>query len=856
MSFSRLPTFASPLNYSLSLKPSLETFNCEGTVTISVRVSKATSYLQLHLEELDVKDVQVTLENGDRVNGLKLRYDDKWNWVFVDFPTEISPQVVKLTFIYSFKHLDRLNGFYRSSYKDIDGNNKYLLTTFLCPTYARRVLPCWDEPIYKASFEVTLEVKKGLTSLSNMPVIQVEGTDITTIYTYAPSPVMSTYLLAFAVGEFEYIEKKTTSGIPIRVYTVMGKKEQGSFALELAVKALEWYNEWFDIKYVLPKVDLIAIPDFSMNAMENWGLVSYREVALLIDPKSSSISQKSRVALVVAHELAHFWFGDLVTMDWWTDLWLNEGFATFMEYVFVDHQNPEFQVWLHFLSYELERGFCLDHLHSTHSIEIEITNPNELDEIYDAITYSKGCCVNRMLYDYLGKDVYRAGLVKYLKKFQFKNTVTADLWEALGESSNQDVKTMMSKWTQQAGFPLIQVSEEHYGDKRTITVKQQRFLADGTTDNTIWHVPINVITSSNKEFKFLLTKQQDTFEMDNIKADEYIKVNSNCSGFYRVMYSEDATTKLITHFDNLSTADRFGIASDLFVLANAGKVTVAPFLDLLKTKKTDYVVLAILDRGISALNNVIGHVGDEDLHNKFKKFVLKSFKWIADELGWDKKEGEFALLSTLRSLIFTRLAACGDKNTINKALALFDDYITNGTPLNPDLRFFIFATTVKHRADGVEQVMKILEKREFPEVVRDAIIAVGQTNEAQKLEMVYNSAVINGNVKNQDLAYMFSGTINTKTGQEFYWNFFKKNLKLIVNKFGSVNSNLFIHTLKSTGLLQSSSEFITEFETFCNANFDHDQLKILDRTVKQTIEYVKINNQLRQCIPDVKKYLN
>ncbi|CAD5225948.1 unnamed protein product [Bursaphelenchus xylophilus] len=857
--FSKLPTFAYPTAYSIYLKPDINTFNCLGKVTITINIVESTNLLQLHAEKLKFTDVSLVLESGKALERPSLRFDETWSLLFVDLGSKIEPQLIKLTFEYEFTLNEHLNGFYRSNYKDSEGKQKCLLSTFLCPTYARKVFPCYDEPIYKATFQVELEVSKGLTALSNMPVESQIEKDDTKLFKYVTSPPMSTYLVAFAVGELEYIEETASNGIPIRVYTTPGKQKQGKYALEVALKALVWYEKWFNIPYSLPKCDLIAIPDFTMGAMENWGLVTYREVALLIDDTKSSSKQKSRVALIVAHELAHFWFGDLVTMKWWTDLWLNEGFASFMEYVFVDQNTPEFKIWLHFLTFEVSRGFRLDSLNSTHPIEVEISNPNELDEIYDAITYAKACSVNRMLYCYLGAEKYQKGLQIYLNQFKFKNAETKDLWRALGEASGEDVDKLMSSWTKQEGFPLISVSEERLNDgKVRLHLKQDRFIADGSTDSTLWHVPITVTTESRKDFKFLLSKKEDSFVIDGISDGEYIKLNAETTGFYRVHYSTSLIDRLLKKYRELATADRFGLANDTFVLLNAGKTEALRFIELIENAKDEreYVVWETLDSGIGSLANVLARNEDENLKKKFDQFIIGVMEGIGEDLGWTPKEREGSQVPILRSLILSRLSKCGHQPTISTAISKFNAHVANGSPLLPDQRALIYSTVARNCGkDGIEKLKRIFETCGFSEVENDVIFSLGQVPERELLKDVFEYGVVNGKVRNQDLASFFYGAVTHKVGQDYCWTFFKDNLQLLLTKFGSVNSNLFQNSFKLAGNQQSSKQFIDEFEAFCKANFTVEQQKILDRPLRQTVEFIRINEKLRTCEDVLKRVL-
>ncbi|CAF4714565.1 unnamed protein product, partial [Rotaria sp. Silwood2] len=348
---------------------------------------------------------------------------------------------------------DHMQGFYRYKYSTLDGEEvPYGASTHFDPANCRRAFPCWDEPNFKATFDITLITPKNLQAISNMPIIyENEYLDDKEwkITKFDRTPIMSTYLVAYVVGEYDYVETKDSNGVSMRVYAPVGKKEHGQFALDIASKVLPFYTEYFNIKYPIAKADQIAIPDFAMGAMENWGLVTYRETTRLIDPEFSSMESRQLVAIDVAHELAHQWFGNLVTMDWWTDLWLNEGFASWIQYLAVDKCYPEFDIWTQFVADTFAPFLVSDALKSSHPIEIPIGHPNEIEEIFDEISYSKGSSVIRMLHDYIGDDTFRKGLHNYLKEYSYKNTVTVNLWSHLSKASNKPVNEVMSSWTLQ-----------------------------------------------------------------------------------------------------------------------------------------------------------------------------------------------------------------------------------------------------------------------------------------------------------------------------------------------------------------------------------------------------------------------
>ncbi|KAJ1361682.1 pp2a multicopy suppressor [Parelaphostrongylus tenuis] len=559
--YERLPNFATPEHYELKIVPDMTAFSFTGSLKLTIRILSTTNVLKLHMMSIKIDSAKVTLLDGTVLDGLIHVYDSKFNIATIELGTAVIPQTVVLSLEYTGEINDKMRGFYRSSYKDDENREKFLASTQFESTYARYAFPCFDEPIYKATFDVSLVVDPGMTAISNMPVVATAPCDYhgskKVLVKFDRTPLMSTYLVAFVVGELDYIQTSSKYGTIIRVYTVPGKRCQGTYSLDLAAKAIDWYTDWFGIENPLPKCDLVAIPDFSMGAMENWGLVTYREVALLIDPSKSSTRQKSHVALVVAHELAHFWFGNLVTMKWWTDLWLKEGFASFMEYLLVAHLCPEFKIWEHFVNDELAQGFNLDALRNSHPIEVEIENPCELEEIYDRITYSKSNAINRMLFHYLGEPTFQAGLRLYLKKFQYDNAVTLDLWDALQEASGQ---------------------ERQQGTSRILSLSQRRFIADGGEDfaNSLWQVPINVCVGSNPAEivgKFLMVDREQEIEVPNVAEGEWVKLNAGATGFYRVEHSSDMIKAMIPDMSSgkMLLLDRFSIVNDLFALVQAGR---------------------------------------------------------------------------------------------------------------------------------------------------------------------------------------------------------------------------------------------------------------------------------------------
>jgi puromycin-sensitive aminopeptidase len=854
--FRRLPEIAKPISYDIYLKPDLNTFKCNGNETIVVDVTTSTDFLKLHSSEIDINSVHLKLADGNELKGVTFEVDRKWMVLTIKLSQKIEPQKVSLSIDFEATLNDKMRGFYRSVYKGSDGSEKHLVSTQFESTYARLCFPCWDEPIYKSTFDITLEVAEKFTALSNMNVVSEKstGNGTTKIVKYGKTPLMSSYLVAFAVGEFEYIEAKTKSGCPCRVYTVEGKKHLGDYALDLAVKAIDYYNEWFNIDYPLPKCDLIAIPDFSMGAMENWGLVTYREVALLVDPAKTSSRQRMYVALVVAHELAHFWFGDLATMKWWDNLWLKEGFASFMEYLFTSKHCPEFEIWVHFVNDEWASGMGLDCLRSSHPIEVPIDNPNELDEIYDSITYAKSNSVIRMLYHYLTEPVFQDGLRRYLKKFQYSNAETQDLWNCFSEASGQNIGKIMSTWTKQMGFPIVKVDQKTDGEKRILKLSQSRFLADGGKDeaNPVWLVPITVSTQSSPEepiFRTILNSPEQEFAIDYVKPGDWIKVNSGTAGFYRVQYSDEMLKSLLPAVESkaLPVLDRFGIANDLFSLVESGKATADQFLSLVGASQQEdqYIVWGALDRGVGALLNVLSRHEDPNIKKKLEEFVVKVYEPVLKNVGWEPTANEPMKKSMLRALIISRLSRVGHQATIETARQKFNEHVDKKADIHPDLRSVVYGTVTRNDGnEGIEKICKIFETVGFSEVERNCIAALGQASDEVMLKHVYDYGVKQGKIRSQDLVTLFAGSRFHRQSQDYSWQFFKQNVPVLIEKFGSVNSSLFQHCFSCAVDSQCSLEFADEVEKFCKEQFDADALKVLDRPIRQSVESVRLNTQL------------
>ncbi|KAL7069753.1 hypothetical protein ACQ4LE_011141 [Meloidogyne hapla] len=867
--FSRLPELVKTSRYEIRLAPCMETFKLKGSEKIYLDILKPTNYLKLYSRGIEIENASLKLADGTVIKEIENEHDLKWELLTINFPNELLPQSIELNLDFNGEISSELSGFYRSPYKDAAGNAKMLASTQFESVFARRAFPCFDEPTYKAQFDIQLEVDEKLTALSNMNVTEekIIGNG-KKLVTFARTPLMSTYLVAFAVGEFEYIESKTNDGCIVRVYTVPGKKDKGQYSLSVAVKAIEWFSEWYGIKMPLPKCDLIAIPEFSMGAMENWGLITFRESALLCDPVLTSSVTKQNITQTVVHEVGHFWFGNLTTMKWWCDLWLKEGFATFMEFVMIGYNYPEFKIWLNFVSSQVVTAMGRDSMRNSHPIEVPINNPNELEDIYDSITYDKSNCVIRMLFNYLGEPAFQKGAHIYLDRFKYSNATTVDLWECLKEASGVDVGALMSSWTQQVGFPLVSVQEKLLdGDKRELILKQRRFLIDGSIDENkqIWQIPVSVTIRSDPSkpaAKFLLTKEEDKFVIEGVKPSEWIKVNSSFSSFFRVFYPDEMLKKLLQGIQDkeLDVIDRFQIADDLFEIITVGLLPISQFLEFFSVcgKEDNLTVWSSIISGLSQINHILVNLDDDgQLLRKFNRFVCKVIEPVAARYGWEPK-GEDMQTSQLRAMLIGRLSRAQHPPTIEVALNKFNEHVEKGAELVPELRSVIYATAARSNDPKlIESLQKILTTCNFAEVENTCIMALGQCTDLKLLEQIFNHGIHEKNIRSQDIFKLFA-SVNASTNsaaQRYSWNFFKDNIDLLT-KLWNPTSSLF-----HSSLLMSANHFCSasdsdDFQNFCKSIFSGHVLETLQSPIQRVVERIKLNGQfMKNHTQNLQEYL-
>ena len=545
----RLPRHTRPSRYDVVLEPDLAAATFTGEVTIAVTTDEATDELVLNAIELDIASVTVDDAGAD------FALDESTERLVVRPEGGVAAGEHAVHIVFTGTINDQLRGFYRSTYRDADGNEHVIATTQMQSTDCRRAFPCWDGPDFKAVFAITLVVEPDLMAVSNGSEIERTERDGKLVLRFADTMVMSSYLVAFVVGPLEATDWHDADGIPVRVVHVPGKGHLTGFGLDVATFCLRWFQDYYGIPYPSDKVDLLALPDFAAGAMENLGCITFRENLLLVDPATSTQNERQLVADVVAHELAHMWFGDLVTMRWWNGIWLNEAFATFMEVAACDAYAPHWERWT---SFGLERSvaFETDSLSSTRPVEFEVRSPSDAEGMFDVLTYQKGGALLRMLEQYLGEEQFRDGVRHYLTTHSYDNTETSDLWDAIEHTSGEPVRRMMDSWIWQPGYPLVSAKID--GDE--LVLSQRRFAFDpDTADATLWVVPVRV-RHGDESTDVLL----DGDEVRLPAGDGPIIVNADGHGFFRVDYSDELRDRLTAEGASDGFVTDFGPVLSIF----------------------------------------------------------------------------------------------------------------------------------------------------------------------------------------------------------------------------------------------------------------------------------------------------
>ena len=843
----RLPSNVRPIRYHLTLKPDLEAFSFTGDEWVEIDILEPVSDIVLNAAELEVATASLELPNGETINAGELALDEDTDRLALRFPQEAPPGPAVLRLSFSGILNDQLRGFYRSHYADADGNDRYLATTQFEATDARRAFPCWDEPSVKAEFEVTLVAPESLAAISNMPIVSEEpaGGGLKAVH-FQTTPKMSTYLLAFIVGDLACVQETAPGGAQVRVWATRGKEHLGRFALESSVRALTYMNDYFGIAYPLPKMDHVAVPDFAAGAMENWGAITYRETALLYDPDNSAAQAKQRILEVVAHEMAHMWFGDLVTMQWWDDLWLNESFASWMGDKTVDHLFPEWQMWTQFVSHDTSAALGLDGLRNSHPIEAVVEDPSDIRELFDAISYSKGGSVLRMLEDYVGPETFRAGLRDYLSGHAYANARGSNLWESISTAADSSgaghevsATELMEAWVKQVGYPVVTADVDRSASPAEVTVSQSRFLYDHLLDaeagDSAWPVPISYASAgAATRAKTMLTTPASRFRVD--AQDGWLKLNAGQTGFFRVAYGEaewDLLKEAIAT-QSLPPVDRLGLQDDAYALVKAGRLPATVFLSLAEAflGETDAIVwgdLAANLRGLESLLTGTPHVA------AFRRYARGLFARIAADVGWDARPGEEHLDAVRRSVVVGRYGEYGDPGTLDEARRRFDAHAAGTGTIPPDIRGVAFALTAQAADRAAYDALWRLQRE--ADLHEEKVRILGALTRAHDKTLLSDllERSMSGEVRVQDAPLVLVQTANNPEGRDLAWEFIKEHWDELDRRYGKGGFAIMRIVAAAAGF--ASLEREAEVRQF----FETHPAPSATRTVQQTLESIRLN---------------
>ncbi|XP_011497365.1 PREDICTED: aminopeptidase N [Ceratosolen solmsi marchali] len=872
----RLPRSIVPKSYDVNLVPFIweGNFTFNGEVKIVVSVVQDTTNVTLHAFDMDINSKYTSVSEypaaskSNKVIKINQQFNDTIRQFYI-IKLAKTLKAGKQYLIY-LKYIGRLNdylqGFYRSSYI-VNNETRWIATTQFQPTDARRAFPCFDEPAFKATFQINIARPTNMTSVSNMPREResqpVEGMPTYVWDHFQRSVPMSTYLVAFMVADFEARHSESRN---VSVWARKDALEQSDYSLQIGPKILDYYENYFQIKFPLPKIDMVALPDFSAGAMENWGLITYRETALLYQDGVSANGNKQRVAAVVAHELAHQWFGNLVTPSWWTDLWLNEGFASYVENIGIDAVEPSWKALEQFVVHDMQNVFAPDALESSHPITIEVDNPDEINEIFDRISYAKGASIIRMMDHFLTTEVFKRGLTNYLNAKAYKSADQDNLWHTLTKQAHKDevldkditVKQIMDTWTLQTGFPVITVKRNYQDNTAVIT--QERFMLRNHSKkgkSPLWWVPITYTTATklnfNKTKPSTWMKVEKSINLDNVSDDpnEWVIFNLLETGYYRVNYDQKNWQAIIKHlksegYKDIPTINRAQLLDDALNLARAGLLDYGTAMDVTSylEQETEYLPWKAALSAIIYLDNMLVNVQGYDM---FRKHCLKLLDNVYRNVSFKDDTNDPQLTVFTRADILTLACDLGQQDCVSNAVKQFQEWrASNNTsvsnPISPNLKSIIYCTAIRMGGESDWNFMWQQYLKSNVGSEKDLLLqALGCTRETWLLSRYLNwASSSNSFIRKQDMTRVFASVANNIIGQPIAFNFFRNKWNQLKEYLGTSFSSINGIIKASTNRINSKYE-LKDLVEFVNEH--KEEFGSASRAAEQAIEHVEANIQ-------------
>jgi len=724
---------------------------------------------------------------------------------------------------------DAMHGLY-PCYFTHDGIKKQLFATQFESHHAREVFPCVDEPAAKAEYDLTLITRPGITVLGNMPVkFQKENNDSLTT-TFEKTPRMSSYLLAFVIGELHKKSARTKSGVEVNIWATPAQNENTlDFALDIATRSIDFYDEYFGVKYPLPKSDHVALPDFSSGAMENWGLITYRESCLLADPELTPESSRRFIATVIAHELSHQWFGNLVTMQWWNDLWLNESFANMMEYVAIDALHPEWRMWEDFATNEVTAALRRDSLDGVQSVQADVNHPDEISTLFDpAIVYAKGGRLLVMVRKLIGEEAFRAGLKSYFEKFAYKNTVGNDLWQELESASGQPIVNLMNAWISQPGLPVVSVSNSH----DAVTLSQERFfIGEHQPSGALWPIPL----FANQPLDVKILDQKEA----TVSIEKPLQLNCGLSAHFVTKYDESTREYLLKNITELPTLDKICILQDATILARAGFENSASLLPLALSLKTE-TNEKVFSMAAGALTELRKFVDDNGAaRDSLKKISGEFARATFEGLGWDEKAGESDDDRERRTTALSLMMYSEDEEVLNEAKTRFNNNKLEDLPT--EIRALIISANVRHfeTPEMIENLFAAYKNTPSNDLQNDIAIGLTSTKNPETAEKILANIKDSNIIRPQDASRWFVYLIRTRESRQIAWNWLKKNWAWVEDTFGEDKSYDDFIRYTATSLL--TTDELNDFRQFFEPM---ENIPALTRTIRLGITEISARVEL------------
>jgi puromycin-sensitive aminopeptidase len=767
----RLPRTVVPRRYDLVLEPDPEAVTFAGSETVTVEVKEPVDEIVLNADGLELGPARLEGPGGT-LEITEIRLDHETERAYLSLPSTAGAGEWRLFLDFRGRLSDQLEGFYRSTYADDAGVTHTIATTQFESTDARRAFPCWDEPDLKAVFGVTLVAQVGLLAISNGPEISREPAENGRVRVqFADTMVMSTYLVAFVVGPLEATEPVDVDGVPLRVVYRPGKGDLTAFASEVGAFSLRFFADYYGIPYPDKKMDMVGLPDFAQGAMENLGCVTYRESLLLVNPDNATQPEVATVADVIAHELAHMWFGDLVTMRWWNGIWLNEAFATLMELLAVDAYRPDWERWSSFLR-SRAIAFEVDALESTRSIEYPVRSPDDAAGMFDILTYTKGAAVLRMLEQYLGAERFRDGIRRYLEEHRFGNTETHDLWDAIEKATGEPVRRIMDGWIWQGGYPLVSA---RLRDGK-VELGQRRYLISGEDDDTVWDVPLLVRTSSGTE-PVLIEPGGVSIE---VPGDGSVVVNAGVHAFVRVEYDDELLGRLTADLRSLSTDERTQLVDDTWAAVVAGRRSPVDFCRFAESfaEETELPVWQSLLQGLAWCERFL-----TDGPREHYRSWIRGLLWPAMErIGWEPREGERDLDKPLRGALMAALGVLGaDPQAYGMAMEIERESRGDGQVDASLVAASVAIVAAGGTGEDFERYLEAIGSARTPQEELRYLYALPDFRDAGLVQRTVEMT-LSGEIRTQNAPGMLARAVANREHGDRAWAFVKEHWDEIVSK--------------------------------------------------------------------------